>query len=125
MAGLKTRTWLGFSFLAAVMGLLFFVPAGTLQYWHAWAYLGVFFGASLLLTLYLLKRDPAHLQRRLRAGPAAETRRSQKFIMIGASGGFISLLLVAALDYRLGWSRLPPLGAIKKGNPRQKIALLY
>ena len=35
------------------MGLLLFVPAGTVQYWQAWAYLGVFFGASFLITLYL------------------------------------------------------------------------
>ena len=107
MAGLKTRTWLGFIFLAAVMCLLLFVPAGTLRYWHAWAYLGVFFGASLITALYLLKHDPALLERRLSAGPVAETRRSQKLIMIGASASFIALLVVPALDYRFGWSRVP------------------
>ena len=33
---LKARTWLGFFLLAIVMGLLLFVPAGTVQYWQAW-----------------------------------------------------------------------------------------
>jgi hypothetical protein len=46
------------------MGLLLFVTAGTVQYWPAWAYLGVYFGASLLITLYLMKKDPALLKRR-------------------------------------------------------------
>ena len=112
MADLTTRAWLGFAFLAVVMGLLLFVPAGTIHYWQAWAYLGIFFGASLLITLDLLKRDPGLLERRLSAGPAAETRSSQKVIMLVVSGGFISLLLVSALDHRHGWSRVPLLGVL-------------
>ena len=44
--------------LAVSMGLLLFAPAGTAQYWQAWLYLGIFTGASLLTTLYLLKKDP-------------------------------------------------------------------
>lgn len=107
MASLRTRAWLGFACLAVAMGLLLFVPAGTIQYWQAWAYLVIFFGASLLITVYLLKRDPGLLERRLSAGPAAEPRRTQKIIMLVVSGGFIALLLVPALDYRFGWSRVP------------------
>jgi hypothetical protein len=49
---LGTRAWLGTLVLALVMGLLLFVPAGTIGYWQAWVYLAVFFGASLVLTLY-------------------------------------------------------------------------
>jgi protein-S-isoprenylcysteine O-methyltransferase Ste14 len=110
MASLTTRAWLGFAFLAVVMGLLLFIPAGTIYYWQAWVYLGIFFGTSLVTTIYLLKRDPALLERRLRGGPAAEKRRSQKVIMLVVSAGFIALLLVPALDYRFGWSRVPLIG---------------
>jgi protein-S-isoprenylcysteine O-methyltransferase Ste14 len=110
MASLTTRAWLGFASLAVVMGLLLFMPAGTIYYWQAWVYLGIFFGASLLTTIYLLKRDPALLERRLKGGPAAEKRRSQKVIMLVVSAGFIALLLVPALDYRFGWSRVPLIG---------------
>jgi cytosine/uracil/thiamine/allantoin permease len=85
MPGLTTRAWLGFVFLAVVMGLLLFVPGGSIRYWQAWSYLGIFFGASLLITLYLLKRDPALLERRLSAGPGAEKRSSQKVIMLVVS----------------------------------------
>jgi len=107
MASLKTRAWLGLVFLAIAMGLMLFIPAGTIRYWQAWLYLGTFFGASLLTTLYLMQRDPVLLERRLSAGPAAETRSSQKIIMMVVSGGFIALLLIPALDYRFGWSRVP------------------
>ena len=107
MNNLNKKAWLGLIFVALAMGLLLFVPAGTVQYWQAWAYLGVFFGASLLITLYLMKRDPTLLKRRLSAGPTAEKEKTQKIIMLFASVGFITLLIVPALDHRFRWSAVP------------------
>jgi protein-S-isoprenylcysteine O-methyltransferase Ste14 len=107
MKNLNTKAWLGLNFLAIAMGLLLFGPAGTLHYWQAWAYLVIFFGASFLITLYLMKNDPALLERRLSAGPIAEKEKAQKIIMLFASIGFIMLLIVPALDYRFGWSAVP------------------
>jgi protein-S-isoprenylcysteine O-methyltransferase Ste14 len=94
------------------MALVLFVSAATIHYPQAWAYLGVFFGASFLITLYLMKKDPALLQRRLNAGPMAEKEKTQKIIMFFASVGFIALLIVPALDYRFVWSRAPLYAAI-------------
>jgi protein-S-isoprenylcysteine O-methyltransferase Ste14 len=93
--------------LAVVMGLLLFLPAGTVRYWQAWWFLAVFIGASSLITIYLAKRDPALLQRRMSGGPTAEKRKPQKVIMFFASIGFIALLVVSALDHRFGWSAVP------------------
>ncbi len=107
MKNLNTKAWLGAIFLAVVMALLLFVPAGTVQYWQAWAYLGVFFGASFLITLYLMKKDPALLKRRLSAGPMAEKEKPQKIIMLLASIGFIASLVVPALNHRFLWSTVP------------------
>jgi protein-S-isoprenylcysteine O-methyltransferase Ste14 len=101
------KAWLGLVFLALAMGLLLFLSAGTIYYWQAWAYLVVFVGAAALITLYLIKNDPALLERRLRAGPTAEKERSQKIIMLFASIGFIATLVVPALDHRFTWSNLP------------------
>src|SRR5215471_895033 len=92
MSNLNAKAWLGLVFLALAMGLLLFLSAGTTYYWQAWAYLVVFVGAAALITLYLIKNDPALLERRLRAGPTAEKERSQKIIMLFASIGFISTL---------------------------------
>jgi len=101
------REGLSITLLAVVMGLLLFIPAGTVRFWQAWAYLGVFFGAALLITLYLMKKDPALLERRLRGGPSAENRTSQKIIMSFASIGFVALVVVPALDFRFKWSAVP------------------
>jgi protein-S-isoprenylcysteine O-methyltransferase Ste14 len=104
---LNTKAWLGLVLLALAVGLLLFASAGTLDYWQAWVYLAVFFGASVFHTLYLMKHDPALLQRRIKGGPTAEHEWSQKIIMLGASVGFIALLVVPALDHRFGWSSVP------------------
>jgi protein-S-isoprenylcysteine O-methyltransferase Ste14 len=104
MDNLNTKAWLGLMFLAIAMSLLLFVPARTLQYWQAWAYLGVFFVSSFLITLYLMNKDPALLKRRLSTGPLAEKEKTQKIIMLFASLGFIASLVVPALDRRFVWS---------------------
>ncbi|HEX7959282.1 MAG TPA: isoprenylcysteine carboxylmethyltransferase family protein [Terriglobales bacterium] len=90
-----------------IFGLVLFVSAGTIHYWQAWLYLAVYAGASLLISLYLVKHDPALLKRRLSGGPTAEKRTTQKVIMFFASVGFLALLVVPALDYRFGWSTVP------------------
>jgi len=107
MKNLYTKTFLSLAALTLVMGLLLFVPAGTIRYWKAWAYLAIFSGASLVVSLYLMKNDPALLERRMRGGPTAERETTQKIIMLFASIGFIALLVVPALDHRFGWSAVP------------------
>lgn len=105
---LNARAWLALAILAIVMGLVLFVGAGTVHYWQAWLYLAVFFGVSLLVTVYLMRRDPALLERRMRGGPTAEPEPSQRIIMWLVSLGFTALVVVPALDRRFGWSHLPP-----------------
>jgi protein-S-isoprenylcysteine O-methyltransferase Ste14 len=115
MKNLNARAWLALAVLAVVMGLLLFVPAGTVHYWQAWVYLSIFTGASVLTTLYLLRHDRALLERRLRGGPTAEKRPAQQLIMLGTSLGFIALLVVPALDFRFGWSAVS-LGGVVAGD---------
>ena len=112
MRTLNLKAWLALLVLAVVMGLLLFIPAWTVDYWQAWVYLSIFTGASLLITLDLMKRDPALLGRRMSGGPTAEKRPAQKFILLCTSLGFIALLVVPALDYRFGWSAVPLSGVV-------------
>jgi protein-S-isoprenylcysteine O-methyltransferase Ste14 len=107
MATLKVRAWLSFAGLAVAMGLMLFVAAGSLHYWHAWVYLLLFFGLSGIIMRDLMRHDPALLERRMRGGPTAERRPVQRFIMLGVSVGFIFLLIVPALDFRFGGPVMP------------------
>ena len=104
---LNTKAWFAVTALTVIMGVLLFSSAGTLHYWQAWVYLSIFTGASVLTTLYLMRKDPALLERRMSGGPTAEKRPTQKLIMLFTSIGFIALIVVPALDYRFGWSSAP------------------
>lgn len=98
----------GLVFLVVVLGLVLYVSAGSLDYWQAWVYLGVFFVCTLSITLYLIRNDPALLERRVVAGPVAETRKSQQIIQGFASLFFIGIYIVAGLDFRFQWSHMAP-----------------
>ncbi|HEY5145514.1 MAG TPA: isoprenylcysteine carboxylmethyltransferase family protein [Polyangiaceae bacterium] len=106
-AATRRKAGFGLAQLVVVIGLLLFVPAGTLRFVEGWVFLAVFFGASLAITVYLAKADPALLERRTQAGPAAEKERSQKIIQGFASLAFVSTVVVPALDRRCHWSHAP------------------
>src|SRR5271168_3908177 len=94
MNSLNARAIGGNLFLMLAIATLLFGPAGTIGWWQAWALLAVFGGAALAITAWLMKHDPALLERRLSAGPTAEKETSQKVIMTIASGSFIALMVI-------------------------------
>jgi protein-S-isoprenylcysteine O-methyltransferase Ste14 len=112
MNALNTKVLLSLAILILIMAALIFIPAGTLNYSQAWLFLAVYFASSLGITLYLMKKDPALLQRRMRGGPTAEKQPTQKIIQTLTSLSFIALLVVPALDHRFGWSHVPPAVAL-------------
>jgi protein-S-isoprenylcysteine O-methyltransferase Ste14 len=101
------KAMIGFGQLVGVMALLVFGPAGTLRFVEGWVFLLIFAGAALAITLYLARHDPKLLERRTKAGPAAEKEPKQKVIQLAASASFLAVLIVPALDHRFGWSHLP------------------
>ena len=101
------KTFVGFIALLLVLALCLFVPAGTLSFWQAWVYLGVFSVCVILITAYLIRFDQKLLARRVNAGPTAETQLSQQIIQSLASLFFIGLLIVPGLDYRFHLSDVP------------------
>jgi protein-S-isoprenylcysteine O-methyltransferase Ste14 len=107
MLSLNTKAGISLVVLTLVMGLLLFIPAGTVRYGQAWVYLILFTGASAVLTIYLARRDPALLARRMTGGPTGEKETSQKVIMSVVSVGFAALLIVPGLDFRFQWSSVP------------------
>jgi protein-S-isoprenylcysteine O-methyltransferase Ste14 len=112
MTNLHIKAFVGLLFLFFVMAALLLIPAGTLDYWQAWAFLAIYFASSVAITIYLMTEDPKLLERRMRGGPTAEKELAQKIIMILTSLGFIGLLVIPALDHRLAWSHMPPYVAV-------------
>ena len=78
MISLNVKAALALFSLAVVMGLMLFVPAGTVAYWQGWLFLAVYIGASLVVIAYLVRHDQALMQRRMTGGPTVERRSPRK-----------------------------------------------
>jgi protein-S-isoprenylcysteine O-methyltransferase Ste14 len=90
-----------------VLGLAFFLVAGTFNYWQAWVLLAVASPPTAIPTIYLLRTNPDALQRRMRAGPTAETRAAQKVLIVGWYLSLAAMFVVSVLGHRFGWSPVP------------------
>jgi protein-S-isoprenylcysteine O-methyltransferase Ste14 len=99
--------------LILVMVMLLFGPQESLGgYWQAWLFLSVYVALSIAIVVWLAVRDPKLAERRMRGGPLAEKQPTQKIIMWITTAGFVAMFLVAGLDHRLGWSRMPAIVAV-------------
>ncbi|MBE6915681.1 MAG: isoprenylcysteine carboxylmethyltransferase family protein [Ruminococcaceae bacterium] len=95
-----TKITLGF----LLMGVLIFLPAGTLSFPNGWGLMAVLFVPMFFAGLVLMFKNPALLARRLNA---KETQKEQRLVVALSALMFISGFLVAGLDFRFGWSDLP------------------
>ncbi|MCW2511236.1 MAG: putative protein-S-isoprenylcysteine methyltransferase [Mycobacterium sp.] len=98
---------ISFIISVAFFGLALFWPAGTFDYWQAWVYMAVFVASTLGSSLYIAVKYPAALQRRMKAGPTAETRPVQRVVMVATIASVVAQLVVSAFDHRFGWSSVP------------------
>lgn len=87
-----------------LVGLLIFLPAGTLAFSKGWLLMGLLFGPMLIAGFVMFFKSPDFLAKRL---DVKEKRDSQKGV-VGLSGlMFIAGFVVAGFDFRFGWSVMP------------------
>lgn len=86
------------------MSAVLFIPAGTLAYWQGWVYIGVLFIPMTGVLLYLVRNDPALLARRMQT----QEKVTEQKAIVTLSGIFcFACIILAALDFRFGWSPVP------------------
>ena len=95
---------LKFSVGLALVGFLIFLPAGTLAYSYGWLFVGLLFVPMLIAGFVMYFKSPALLEKRL---DAKEKQSAQKGVLAFSGLMFIAGFVVAGLDYRFGWSRMP------------------
>ena len=106
LSELKKKVFFRFIMVPIFMGLMLFLPAGSLDYWQAWIYCGVLFIPMFFVVFYFLKKDPALLERRMRM---REKEEKQKTIIKFAYIFFFIGFIIPGLDYRYHWSNVPVL----------------
>lgn len=87
-----------------LVGLLIFLPAGTLDYPYGWLLIGLLFGPMLIAGFAMFFRSPDFLAKRL---DVKEKQATQKGVVAFSGLMFIAGFVVAGLDFRFGWSRMP------------------
>lgn len=88
-----------------MVGLLIFLPAGTLHYDKGWLLMGLLFVPMLAAGIVMLIRSPAFLEKRL---DVKEKQATQKGVIAFSGLIFLAGFVVAGLDFRFGWSHFPP-----------------
>lgn len=89
---------------AVVIGLLLFLPAGTLSYWNAWLLMGILFVPMFFAGIIMMFKNPALLRKRLNV----KEKEAEQGLVIKLSGLMFVLGFVAAgLNFRFQWIALP------------------
>ena len=86
------------------IGVLLFLPAGTLHYWNAWLLVAVLFTPMLLLGVVMLFRSPKLLEKRL---DTKEKVDEQKWVVALSGIMFLAVFVVAGFNFRYSWYSLP------------------
>ena len=87
-----------------LVGLLLFLPAGSLHYWQAWLLMGVLFVPMLAAGFVMLFKSPELLRKRL---SAKEEQGEQRTVVALSGLLFIAAFVLAGLNWRFGWLILP------------------
>ena len=95
---------LKFSAGVALLALLLFLPAGTVDYFGGWLLMGILFVPMFLAGLVMMAKNPNLLRSRLKA---KEKEREQDLVIKLSGLMFLAGFILAGLDHRFGWSRLP------------------
>lgn len=92
-----------------MVGLLIFLPAGTLAYANGWLLMGLLFVPMLIAGFVMFFKTPKFLEKRL---DAKEKQATQKGVLAFSGLMFIAGFVVAGLDYRFDWSQMSPVVVI-------------
>jgi protein-S-isoprenylcysteine O-methyltransferase Ste14 len=101
---LIVRTLLNCFLVLIFFGVPLFLPAGTLQFWNGWLFLGLFDACFFLILIYFALKNPEYVKKRFK-GEEKET--PQKIVMSLLILSALSTLAVAGFNHRFHWSTVP------------------
>ena len=87
-----------------LFGILLFVPAGTVRYPNGWLLIAVLFVPMFIAGTVMVFRNPALLEKRLRA---KEEETEQKAVVALSGLMFLGAFVAAGLSFRFQWFLLP------------------
>ena len=103
-ARLAGRALAAFAVGLLAVGLLIFLPAGTLAYPCGWLFCGVLFIPMAAMGIVLLIKNPALLEKRL---SRKESQSEQQTVVKLSALMFLLGFILCGLDFRFQWLPLP------------------
>ena len=93
-----------FIFGVILLGVLVFVPAGTINYPNGWLLITVLFFPMFVAGLVMMFKNPELLKKRLNA---KEEEKEQKTVVALSGAMFAAAFVAAGLSFRFKWLVLP------------------
>ena len=93
-----------FTLGVVLVGVLIFLPAGTLAFHNGWLLMGILFVPMFAAGLVMLAKNPDLLRSRL---DAKEKQKEQQLVVKLSGLMFLAGFVVAGLGVRFGWYILP------------------
>ena len=93
-----------FTLGVVLVGVLIFLPAGTFAFVGGWLLMGILFVPMFLAGLVMMAKDPSLLASRLEA---KEKEKTQSIVVKLSGLMFVVGFVLAGLDFRFGFIRLP------------------
>ncbi len=87
-----------------LVGVLIFIPAGTIHFFNGWLLVAVLFVTMLIAGVVMALRSPALLSKRLNAN---EKEAEQKSVVALSGIMFVAAFVVAGLNFRYAWVVMP------------------
>ena len=87
-----------------LIGLLIFLPAGTIKYWNGWLFMILLFVPMFIAGIVMMIKSPNLLKIRL---DAKEKEDTQKQVLILSGIMFILGFILAGLNFKYSWIILP------------------
>ena len=87
-----------------ILGLLLFLPAGSLHYWQGWLLMGILFVPMAVAGIVMMAKNPELLRKRLNT---EEKETEQKSVVAMSGLLFVTAFVLAGLNWRFGWYVLP------------------
>lgn len=87
-----------------ILGLLIFLPAGTMAFAQGWIFMAVLFVPMFIIGVVLALKSPELLRKRLNS---KEQETTQKGVVISSMLMFLGGFITAGLSFRFGWLKLP------------------
>jgi protein-S-isoprenylcysteine O-methyltransferase Ste14 len=114
MGGTEAKGTAGKALIRIVGGwiflpLFFLVTGGSFRWWEAWVWCAVVLVPLTLFAVWMMRKDPDFIARRLKM---RERERPQRRILAIGVPFYVGVLVLPGLDHRFGWSAIPAAVAV-------------